>query len=467
VHCISQWSHNFRPAYLRICKVLRERLGVRCFLGLTATATAATARDVAQHLGIPPENGIAIGAAGIPENLRLSVSMDPDRDQALLWLLGSGPLAWAGSVLVYCTRREESERLAELIRRELPPIPAPEPTGKRRKNPGKGEGKTRERGGKSPGKGEGETQGKVRGKPRERGGENPRKGEGKGMGKVWEKPGKGGEKTEGKEILGRKSKNIDFFPWISPFCSPQDQDLLELRRHIHENSVDFLAVKTLILRVFAPCKCLEIHGKTQENSKEIPEKSRICRGHERSIPIQEFVEALDLREEGIETLLCLLELHPSKFLQLFPPVHSRCRLRIPGNSPERLREAALGCPPLGFLLARGRSGTLGISGSLEFDAVALSDSMGWEFQRVRESLRRLQWESRRAGKGSGIQVEFQEFSFHFRALGDLSPSELDSLCEFLHSQILARETSELRRLRSCFRTFRRSGIPRNPQPSQK
>ncbi|NWX63804.1 RECQ4 helicase, partial [Promerops cafer] len=169
-HCISQWSHNFRPAYLRICKVgktsekwenpppkkkretpsnpalffpefqvLRERLGIRCFLGLTATATAATARDVAQHLGIPPENGVGIGAAGIPENLRLSVSMDSDRDQALLQLLRrwhSGNFGNSGnignSVIVFCTRREESERLAALIRREFPEIP---------QNPGKNQRK--------------------------------------------------------------------------------------------------------------------------------------------------------------------------------------------------------------------------------------------------------------------------------------------------------------------------------------
>ncbi|XP_041337278.1 ATP-dependent DNA helicase Q4-like, partial [Pyrgilauda ruficollis] len=79
-HCISQWSHNFRPAYLRVCKVLRERLGVRCFLGLTATATLATARDVAEHLGIPAGSP-AIGTFGIPENLRLSVSVETDPDQ--------------------------------------------------------------------------------------------------------------------------------------------------------------------------------------------------------------------------------------------------------------------------------------------------------------------------------------------------------------------------------------------------
>lgn len=41
-HCVSQWSHNFRPSYLMVCRVLREKLKVKTVLGLTATATLAT-----------------------------------------------------------------------------------------------------------------------------------------------------------------------------------------------------------------------------------------------------------------------------------------------------------------------------------------------------------------------------------------------------------------------------------------
>lgn len=41
-HCVSQWSHNFRPSYLMVCRVLYEKLKVNTVLGLTATATLST-----------------------------------------------------------------------------------------------------------------------------------------------------------------------------------------------------------------------------------------------------------------------------------------------------------------------------------------------------------------------------------------------------------------------------------------
>ncbi|NWU72891.1 RECQ4 helicase, partial [Pterocles burchelli] len=128
-HCVSEWSHNFRPSYLRLCKVLRDRLGIQCFLGLTATATAATVRDVAQHLGIRPEDGIAVRCAAVPPNLRLSVSMDRDRDQALISLLRGEHFGCLDSIIVYCTRREETVRIAALIRTCLQGMPLRESAG--------------------------------------------------------------------------------------------------------------------------------------------------------------------------------------------------------------------------------------------------------------------------------------------------------------------------------------------------
>lgn len=61
--------------------MLRERLGVQCLLGLTATATQSTALDIAQHLGIHDQDGVSVRSAAVPPNLNLSVSMDKEKDQ--------------------------------------------------------------------------------------------------------------------------------------------------------------------------------------------------------------------------------------------------------------------------------------------------------------------------------------------------------------------------------------------------
>src|SRR4249920_326788 len=50
VHCVSMWGHDFRPDYLFISRAL-EVLGEPTVLGMTATATPETAKDIGRALG--------------------------------------------------------------------------------------------------------------------------------------------------------------------------------------------------------------------------------------------------------------------------------------------------------------------------------------------------------------------------------------------------------------------------------
>ncbi|HXQ21082.1 MAG TPA: RecQ family ATP-dependent DNA helicase [Candidatus Acidoferrales bacterium] len=50
-HCISEWGHDFRPAYLRLGERLRE-LGAPPVLALTATATQSVRDDIVRYLGM-------------------------------------------------------------------------------------------------------------------------------------------------------------------------------------------------------------------------------------------------------------------------------------------------------------------------------------------------------------------------------------------------------------------------------
>lgn len=88
-------------------------------LGLTATATRATTNSIIEHLCIlDGQNGV-IGDIPLPNNLRLTVSKDVNRDHALLELLLSEEFANFNSIIVYCIRREECERVAMFLRTSL------------------------------------------------------------------------------------------------------------------------------------------------------------------------------------------------------------------------------------------------------------------------------------------------------------------------------------------------------------
>ena len=59
-HCISQWGHDFRPAYLALGHVIAF-LGKPTVLALTATATPAVREDILVQLGIPDTRTIVKG----------------------------------------------------------------------------------------------------------------------------------------------------------------------------------------------------------------------------------------------------------------------------------------------------------------------------------------------------------------------------------------------------------------------
>jgi ATP-dependent DNA helicase RecQ len=60
-HCVSQWGHDFRPAYLAIREAVRA-LGRPPVLALTATATADVAADILKQLDMPKARVVNLGS---------------------------------------------------------------------------------------------------------------------------------------------------------------------------------------------------------------------------------------------------------------------------------------------------------------------------------------------------------------------------------------------------------------------
>nr|XP_040027722.1 ATP-dependent DNA helicase Q4-like [Gasterosteus aculeatus aculeatus]XP_040027723.1 ATP-dependent DNA helicase Q4-like [Gasterosteus aculeatus aculeatus] len=190
----------------------------------------------------------------------------------------------------------------------------------------------------------------------------------------------------------------------------------------------------------------------EEESSDWP-RERVCHTHERAIPIQETVEALDITEEGVETLLCYLELHPQRFVELLHPTLSVCKVSCYGG-PRQLQKITKICHPIAVVLARKRMAGERVEtlDQLEFDVVEVADTMGWQLPLVKRGVRQLQLSS--VGGRSGVHVEMSSLSFYFRSFGDLSDEEMDRVCQFLHNRVLNQERTQLYQLTACFKAFR-------------
>lgn len=107
-HCISQWGHDFRPAYLE-CSKLRELLPDTPLIALTATATKQVADDIVESLKfIDP---VVIKDSFSRSNISLKVFWEEDKRYLLKLMCKK----LEKSAIVYVRTRRLAEELAHFL----------------------------------------------------------------------------------------------------------------------------------------------------------------------------------------------------------------------------------------------------------------------------------------------------------------------------------------------------------------
>ncbi|MCZ6464457.1 MAG: RecQ family ATP-dependent DNA helicase, partial [Proteobacteria bacterium] len=111
-HCLSEWGHDFRPAYLQLGKLLRD-LGAPPVLALTATATDRVREQIVRSLGMRDPS--VVSSSPHRSNLAFEVLRceGDDRLRALMRLVKR--LRRPG--IVYCATKREVDDVYTLLRR--------------------------------------------------------------------------------------------------------------------------------------------------------------------------------------------------------------------------------------------------------------------------------------------------------------------------------------------------------------
>ncbi|HEX8298207.1 MAG TPA: ATP-dependent DNA helicase RecQ [Rubricoccaceae bacterium] len=114
-HCVSEWGHDFRPAYRRIAEarpLLSDADGRPTpVLAVTATATPDVRRDIVEQLGL--RDPVVVVRGFDRPNLVWSVTQTADRERRAADLLRE----WGGTALVYAGTRAATEAWAARLAR--------------------------------------------------------------------------------------------------------------------------------------------------------------------------------------------------------------------------------------------------------------------------------------------------------------------------------------------------------------
>ena len=109
-HCISEWGHDFRPAYLKI-PIIKELHPDTPIIGLTATATSSVLKDIIKNLNI--SNAQVFKQSLVRKNLALRVINSDDYFYHIKKIINNSKLP----SILYANSRKKVKEISDYLNR--------------------------------------------------------------------------------------------------------------------------------------------------------------------------------------------------------------------------------------------------------------------------------------------------------------------------------------------------------------
>lgn len=116
-HCISEWSHHFRPSYLRLGCLLKA---AKCVLAITATASNRVIQDILSQFHGDPD--MVLQMPWQRTNLAMQVQRvrsNEERVDQVTRFISTTKLQ--GGIIIYVHQQRQTEELATCLSEQLPP----------------------------------------------------------------------------------------------------------------------------------------------------------------------------------------------------------------------------------------------------------------------------------------------------------------------------------------------------------
>ena len=409
---------------------------VKCILGLTATATQQTINEIKSYFNIDVNNIML--SCKLPDSLLVSVSEDTNKERALVNLLKSNEFKpFFNHVIIYCSRREQTEKLSQLLRLSFVAKQSYANNLERleKMGPYKQKKTAKSQDNENVDIAEAYHAG-LTSHARKRIQNNFIQGKLRvivatmafGMGIDMKNIRAVIHYNMPKSIenyvqeIGRAGRDGQLSR-CHLFLDTQREDINDVKKYIHMDGYDNLIIKKLVMRLFEVCEKDNCHS-TEEF------------GHHVALPVQELVEALDIKEETIMTLLCYLQ--SANYIRLMSNCAKTATLKsYKGFS--HLNEMARHDSFVAAVLNNKTNANEYSEGAeVNIDVIELCNKLNGDYGIIRNRLKQLEWIIDSGGKykaKSGVSIQFTNISFHVKRKCVASDSVLDDIYELLWNRV--------------------------------